>query len=389
MQSRLHVGVTVWPARSDFFHFLRKWVGAHAPLEEYRKLELPPNLLSVVTRVEYSPLWVFRVALYFRVARYLENEIAAIMREAEHRYREVIFYIPDDGYWAEVLDIIRHRVGGPMRLFNVQHGQANLRTFPRAYRRMVNKVSIAMTGYPNFGYGFGAGSLDGYIVMSEHEHTFISTNFGTPAYVLPHFVRGDFFDAFLENGMAPRPPGKIRILFALSPIFGKKLSWFGIRARAEKKFFADVTACLRAVAKLGSCAIAFRVHPGQDRQLIEREFRDAGLEEISKIDENFRIVDSLAACDFVIAYGSTVLFEAALLGKVPVNFVPVAYPPGWEIKVRSETIWLRREVDGEPDVSSSRGNINDLLNQAVINEYNISQSEPDYSILLPWLVQES
>lgn len=385
MRPRLHVGVTVWPARSDFFFYLRNWIATQQSTEEYRKFSLPPDYLAIVTRVEYSSLWMFRVILYRRIAQFIEREIATILREAGDRYREIILYLPDDGYWAELFHVIRQRAKGDFRILNVQHGQPTLRAKPQLSRRLANKLSVFLSGYPNFGYGFGAGTLDGYIVMSEHEQNFIAKNFGTAAYVAPYFIRGDFFAAAEAAKPAAVGGRKIRVLFAISPVFGKETNFLGARDRAEKVFYEDITACLRSISELGSCEIFFRFHPGQDRKIAERQFRESGLNEIAKIDENFSVVDSLASCDFVIAYGSTVLVEGALLGKVPVNFVPNNYPPKWELTFRSEVLSLERKGDGTILLGTSRGELRTLFAESVIAEYKLSHQVSDHDRLLEWL----
>jgi hypothetical protein len=386
MRPRLHVGVTVWPARSDFFFFLRNWVAAREPREEYRKLSLPPVYLAIVTKVEYSSLWLFRIILYRRIARYIEMEIVSILREADGHYRDIIFYLPDDGYWAELFHVIRRRAKGAFKILNVQHGQPVLSAKSKLFRRLANRLSVLVSGYPNFGYGFGAGTLDGYIVMSEHERKFVVENFGTPAYVAPYFIRGDFFAA-AEAVTPPALAGrKMRVLFAISPVFGKKSNLFGARDRAEHIFYEDIAACLRGISELGLCEIFFRFHPGQDRESAERQFRQAGLSEIAKIDDNFSVVDSLAFCDFVIAYGSTVLFEAALLGKVPVNFVPKNYPPKWELTFRSEVLELARNPDGNIEIRTSRGGLDALFTASLVAEYSLPRQNLNGSEPLEWLI---
>ena len=385
MLPRLHVGVTVWPARSDFFYYLRNWVAAHSSCESYRKLSLPPNLLTKVSRLEYSPFWMFRAIRYIDVARYLEREIAAIMKEAQGKFRQVVFYLPDDGYWAELFETIRRRVTEPFKIFNVQHGQPTLVARPQRLRRLFNRISVMLMGYPNFGYGFGAGTLDGYIVMSEHEREFIEKSFGTLAYVAPQFVRGDFFAAALEVESSSRSEDKLRILFAMNPVFAKKSNLFGARARAEAQFFADIADSLRAIAAAVPCEIRFRFHPGQDRKVVEPDFCNAGLNEIAIIDDSYRILDSLINSDFILAYGSTVLFEAALLGKVPVNFVPVAYPPSWALTFRAETLFVRRLSLGHVQLENQRGSLRDLFSREVIEKYGLDKPSVDYRAPLAWL----
>ncbi len=383
MLPRLHVGVTVWPARSDFFYFLRNWARLRSPAELYNELSLPAHLLEIVSKIEYSPLWIFRVFVYRKIAQFLEQEVASLMREAEGKYREVVFYIPDDGYWAELFNTIRDRVGGSLKLLNVQHGQPALRVRRRTLRRLVNRIAIAVTGYPNFGYGFGAGTLDGYIVMSNGEREFIRRNFVTAAYVAPQFIRGDFFAAAQQVDSEVAEQKKIRILFAMNPIFGKKSNFLGRRDRAEATFYSDIADCLREIAIKVPSEIQFRFHPGQNTQIAERKFREAGLNGVAEIDRNFRILDSLMECDFVLAYGSTVLLEVALLGKVPINFVPVEYPPSWTLVGRAEMLKLHRGADGIAKLETSRGSLSDLFSRKVMDDYAASISPLNYDVELP------
>lgn len=384
MLVRLHVGITVWPARSDFFFSLRKWVAAHSQQESYLWLPLPKKMLNLVARVEYSPFWIFRAFIYRRIARFLESQVADIMSNVGKDYSEVIFYTPDDGYWAELLNVIRHRVGGPMRIFNIQHGHAALMKRPQKLRRFVNWASKVLTGYPNFGYGFGAGSLDGYIVMSNSEKTFIDENFKAASYVAPEFIRGDFFDRVLQGSMGMDEKRPLRILFAMVPPGGKKNNFFGARDRFEVQFFQDVADCLSAISQTVSCDIRLRFHPGQDRIAAEAAWRRTKMNIVCDIDENINIVDSLVWCDFVLAYCSTVLLEAPMLSKVPVNFEPAAYPPPYPLGITSETIILERSGD-KPTFHTSRGSLQDLFSAATLDEYIRPYSQFDDDAPLLWL----
>lgn len=383
MLVRLHVGITVWPARSDFFFSLRRWVAAHPQHEGYLQLSLPAEMLNLVARIEYSPFWIFRAFIYRRVNRFLERQVADIMSRVGKNYSEVVFYTPDDGYWAELLNTIRHRVGGPMRIFNIQHGHAALIKRPQKLRRFFNLISESLSGYPNFGYGFGAGTLDGYIVMSDLEKNFIDENFKTPSYIAPEFIRGDFFDRVLQSART----GEERtwhILFAMVPTGGKKSNIFGARDWLEAQFFQDVADCLRAISDAVPCEIRLRFHPGQDRVAAEAAWRRSKMDMVCEIDESTNIVDSLAWCDFVLAYCSTVLLEAPMLSKVPVNFEPAAYPPPYPLGIASETIILERS-GGNPTLQTSRGSLENLFSAATLSDYVRPAPHLDIEAPLPWL----
>lgn len=383
MLPRLHVGLTVWPARSDFFFAVRRWVSQHPNEEAFEALSLSAEQLRLVTKVEYSSRWLFRVVYYRKIAKFLEAEIRRVMREAEGRYSEVILYTPDDGYWAELLHTIRGRVGGPLRILNLQHGHATAALTRRPLRRLLNRISVSLFGYPNFGYGFGAGSLDGYVVMSAREADFIAAHFHTPAYILPGFLRGDFLDgASAEAAPVPERP---RILFAISPIFARKSNLLNARHKAETQFLHDIAAMLTEVAAAVPCDIFFRFHPGTDANEARRKFHEVGLDRVATIDAYFGIADSLKACDFAVAYNSTVLMEAALLGKVPINFIPLAYPPYYDLGIKAEVLNLARAENGAVKLVTARGSLANLFSKDVMRDYRSKLQEMDYSVSLPWL----
>lgn len=383
MLPRLHVGLTVWPARSDFFFALRRWISSRAPEEAYQAFSLPDEMLQLVTRVEYSSRWLLRFFFYRKVARLLEAEMERIMREAQGRYREVIFYTPDDGYWAELLHTIRGRIGGPIRILNLQHGHASTVAKPQALRRLLNRVAVLLSRYPNFGYGFGGGSLDGYVVMSSREADFIRSHFTTPAYILPGLLRGDFFVD--RKAPAPEVSAVPRILFAISPIFARKSNLFGARDKAEKGYLRDIADMLQQVKAAIPCDIIFRFHPGTNPEVAAAQFHAVGLDCVAAIDTHHSVLDALLDCDFAIAYNSTVLIEAALLGKVPVNFVPAAYPPRHPLGIEAETVWLTRDVSGAAVLSTSQGPLPALFTLQVQSRYSPVLQELDYTASLPWL----
>lgn len=386
---RLHVGMTVVRTRTDLFYFLRNWVQAHTKGDAYRSLSLPAELLDITSRVEYSWRWAWRPFFYRRVIRWLEKRLRELSKEA-NQFKEIILYLPDDGYWAELICQMQIRAGTHFRVFNVQHGLPLLSPVSvgqRLFRGVANRAISLVTGYPIFGFGFGAGRLNGYIVISPIERDYIKSNFGTPSYVMPQFTRGEFFEC-VKPRTRDRYRGPIRILVAFGPIFARDFNLFGGADRRNTEFLCDIASCLEAIKRSVDCDIVFRFHPGQDRQKALLEFHRAGLDAMTRTDENRAVLDSLHEADFVISYASTVLIEAWLLGVVPVCFSPVVNPPP-PTTVPHEKIEFSRAVDGAPDIVATRGSLYELFSQETILAYCKDVSPPNYEADLPWLCYEA
>mgnify|MGYP001073103414 CR=1 FL=1 len=385
MKKRLHIGLTVVPTRSDFFFFLRNWTDAHTDENTFFQLSLPEHLLKTVKNVEYSWRWMFRPLYYRHVAAYLRNELGRTVREATAMGQDVILYLPDDGYWAELLVDIRAKLGARMTIVYVQHGMARLvraSAASEALRRAFNRLSRLLFGGPMFGYGFGSAAIDAYIVCLPAEAAYVTENFGTPAHVAPWFVWGKHFErAATWDAQAVHPR---RLLFATSPLFSRRLDIFGNASRHQRQYFADITTCLRAIKMEAGCEILVRFHPNEDRQQAKALFHSNGLDEIAEIDENFDLMNSLRVCSFVMSYASTVLLESVLIGRVPIHFIPEAYPPQ-AMPFANEPLRLRHSHNETQIVATDHNNLRQLFSERTIEKYAKAASPMDYSIQLPWL----
>lgn len=385
MNKRLHIGLTVVPTRSDFFFFIRNWVEAHKSENDFIQLSLPEHLLNIVGKVEYSWRWMLRPLYYHQVSKYLKNAIGEVADRASAAGQEVILYLPDDGYWAELLVDIRAKLQARLKIVYVQHGMAKLEPIGSTslkLRRTFNRLSRQLFGWPMFGYGFGSGAIDAYVVCLPEEAAYVRDNFHTPAYAAPWFVWSKLFDyAAARNLTAGRPR---KLLFAASPLFSRQIDLFGRASKRQAQYFADIAACLHAIKKQAQCEILVRFHPNENRQQAEAMFQSSGLSEIAAVDENFNLVDSLLDCSFVMSYASTVLLEGALIGRVPVHFIPEAYPSHGMAFV-NEPIRLRREPDGTPVITTNRGSLAEIFSEETLNAYARQVKPLDYSIQLPWL----
>ena len=385
MKKYLHIGLTAVPVRSDFFFFLRNWTDAHTDENTFFQLSLPEHLLKTVKNVEYSWRWMFRPLYYRHVAAYLRNELGRIVREATAAGQDIILYLPDDGYWAELLVDIRAKLGTRMKIVYVQHGMARLvqtSTISERLRRTFNNLSRLLSGWPMFGYGFGSAAIDAYIVCLPAEAAYVTENFDTPAHVAPWFVWARHFERVATWDIQAAHPR--RLLFATSPLFSRRLDIFGNASRHQQQYFADITTCLRAIKMETGCEILVRFHPNEDRQQAEALFHSNGLDEIAEIDKNFDLMDSLQVCSFVMSYASTVLLESVLIGRVPIHFIPEAYP-SHAMSFMNEPLRLRHSHDGTQIITTDHSDLRQLFSERTIEKYAKATSPLDYSTQLPWL----
>ena len=88
----------------------------------------------------------------------------------------------------------------------------------------------------------------------------------------------------------------------------------------------------QTLAEFGT-RLRIRLHPGMDQNAEKKRFADHPIAKWAELDEHRELHDSIAEARVVMAYCSTVLWEAGLLGLLPVqvlcsccDFVRLNYP---------------------------------------------------------------
>lgn len=282
-------------------------------------MRLTESEYALVRRVEYSKQKYIRVIFYRRLYKALEARLLAALEQSPAD--AVCVYLADEGVWAEWLRGVRRKHTGRIHTINIQHGLFLLERqywetdFAARVRAVVNGVSRLIWGYPLLGLAFGRGGFDVYLCYGESVKAFLQAQGNAHVYVCPLIIKAHMINryaqAWARAGAQQTSKGGVLIpLPACVPgtEFACKLDEF-------LEVIRPLVEYCRRVRKLG---VTIRFHPGREREACLSVLKASSLAALVEVDEHDDIVDSLVRSDFVVAVHSTVLFEAGVLGKVPV-----------------------------------------------------------------------
>ena len=282
-------------------------------------IRLAARAYSVIRKVEYSGLKYVRTFYYRDIFRELERNIRTAAQNMP--VGEPIFvYLSDEGVWAEFLKQVLSGIERPIYSVNVQHGffllerQYLERPWSVGVRRLVNRVATLAFGYPMLGLAFGRGECDVYLCYGERECNFLLAEGNRIVYATPRLIKYNLLTRFRKAlATSSMPRDRLTALIAMPACV------------PGTEFKCDLQQFLEAVApavdylvdELGWDVIV-RFHPGRNVDECARILDKTALCDRVEIDRERDVVVSMARCDAVLAAHSTVLFEAGLLGKVPV-----------------------------------------------------------------------
>ncbi len=204
----------------------------------------------------------------------------------------------------------------------VQHGLHYLEEPPKLlfFRKLLNQLSIYLTGHPSFGYGFIGSKLDTYLVYTEKDRDFIKKRIKADVFSCPHLIKSDFIKEFtnleLENNNKDNSNKSLNILFAMEPIVPSS----GVTCN-EHELHETLGQLIKKINGITKNKVIFRPHPGSDYEKTVKLLSTLSYSKYIKIDENISLNKTLIKVDIVMSIHSTVLFDAWLIGKVPVQVV--------------------------------------------------------------------
>jgi hypothetical protein len=308
-----HIFVRTVRYRDDPFHGLCEYVSRH-DVGEIIRLDLDDDDYARVWKVEYSIRKYFRVLYYRRIFEFLRRRLVAVIPA----HAPCVVYFSDEGIWAEVWCGVRRQIGNrQLRAINVQHGFATMAAVrtPRI-RGIANTLSRAAFGYPNFGLGSAGGSgrfaFDAYLTYDAATARFVAERTGAIALATPYLIKSDVLS---RAGSTPVHSHRVEgpVLFALQPRIRGGLIKGNLRAT-----FDQLEPLARALKQLRK-TLVLRLHPGMNRDVALRIYRNHRISAVAALDEVADLDQSLLASEAVLSFYSTVLWEAHLLGLVAVQ----------------------------------------------------------------------
>jgi hypothetical protein len=314
--SILHVFIYVCPAQEDIFAGVRNGIEGDSLNQHISKnLHLEDKEYDYITRVEFSIRRYARFLFYGPIFKKIEGLIIEIL-QTHGMDQPVVFYLADEGVWAELIrDIIkRHAHTRTSLLVNVQHGLMGLGIPSLLWlRKSLNSIARLFSGYPIFGYGFGGGACDIHLVYGEKEVEFLKTRQIKLALSAPTLIKHDLRQQYQKtvNNQAVDPGLVLVVLPACVP---------GSDMRCNlPELLNTISPVVQWVEENTEYQILVRPHPGRrDRDTINL-INQSALGPFVEIDLEKQLILGLSRAAFVMGVQSTVLFDSLCLGKVPIE----------------------------------------------------------------------
>jgi hypothetical protein len=311
-----HVFIHVVGAAHDHFAGLRAAIDS-LPEHSHETLTFDQSQLDLVKSVEYTGKRLFRIWHYRPLYGWLVAEIDRVVANAGSG--NVTLYLADEGVWAVILaDYRRRRRNSRLHAVNVQHGFALVDEARFKWlRKLMNAASRFVFGFPAIGYGSlgGAGrdAFDLYLTYGDDTARFVRDRLGVDAIAAPHLIKHDLLSSY--GKMVTKPEASRRALFAMNMRI------------AGSPILCDVPETLDALLPLATALDArgmqliVRPHPGMDIDHEQQRFAAHPIARIAGIDAHCSLQESVAGASIVMSFLSTVLWEASLIGRLPVQIV--------------------------------------------------------------------
>jgi hypothetical protein len=387
-----HIFVYVVDRPDDPFAGLRVQL-ARAKGHQCVDVRLSPANYEVVRKTEYSAKKNLRVLYYSNVFDELWKSLETATAQCSDA-QPCILYFSDEGVWAELCKDFRCKLDNP-NLFavNVQHGfEHHVRPRSLRPRRFVNSISRLLYGYPALGLGCfggsGPGVFDLYLTYDQRTADFIGSSTGSLAVSCPELIKHGFLDRYRAAVEARNGGPRRAVMFAAQPTIKGIAHRPGIRCSTQDVLRALVPLAAAIVGQHGRKFVVRR-HPGMDAYEFESWFRQSRLSDFAEIDRLPDLASSLAESSIVMSFDSTVLWEASLVGLLPVSVQGWFYEghleffhhvlslgEGFEQRLQA----LIRLADDEPEGAPEAGSIDDFL--LLVDALLRRESPPTYGIRL-------
>jgi hypothetical protein len=321
-----HIFVHVVDRPEDPFRGLRRLLSlqlrAHHTFSEVR---LSEKSYELIRKVEYSMAKYVRFLFYRHVFLHLEKALREALSECRQG-QLCVLYFSDEGVWAEFLRVFHGQHPNIAILaVNVQHGiEYHVRPKYRKVRRAINWLSRRFCGYPAFGMGSfgggGSGVFDIYLTYDKATRDFVREHTHDIAYACPSVIKEHLLERYrLVNGStAKKSEASQEVMFALQPAAGRILSPARINGNLLG-VLRELTPLAKLLVEKHGKRMVLRPHPSMDRQKVAELCEQTAILHYADIDGILELGDRLARCGVVMSYDSTVLWDAYILGLVPIS----------------------------------------------------------------------
>ena len=316
--STLHILIYVCSHQEDIFAGIRKNLNDSVDQRhECIDIYLEEEEYKYITNVEFTFRKYTRFLYYGKIFKKIEKSIRDVLRNHPGK-QSVVFYLADEGVWAQLIRNLIERIVGPKTslLVNVQHGLDHMERPKLVWlRRIFNLIAKKSFGYPIFGYGFGSGVCDLYLVYGDQEVEFLARNSAALGIPCPELIKydlikqhnrvKDLFTVEQDLILLALPPGRADV---------RDQGW----SCSLPEYLETISPVVKWIKENYGQRILARPHPGvRDEATIEL-IRRSPIGPFVEIDLEEKLMPVLARSAVVIASGSTVLFDAYCLGKVPI-----------------------------------------------------------------------
>lgn len=326
MTTITHVFVYTIERSDDPFHGLKQLLlkgrRAHHVVREIR---LSATNYATVRQVEYSARKYLRCFYYPPIFRELEELLRESVSGWPSSSHPSVIYFSDEGVWAEFVKDFRQRYSrAELYAVNVQHGfEHAVRPRHRRVRELANTIARRACGYPAFGLGsFGGGGkgvFDVYLTYDEATSRFIREYTGDLSYECPALIKHGLFERYRAARTSIHTDGRVDgVMFALQPKISTFLGPPNIRGTTVE-VMRELFPVARLLQEHYGRRLVLRPHPGMDRGKVLDAYHDSGIDRYTDLDGGCELAELLAQCGVVMSFDSTVLWEAGLLGLVPVT----------------------------------------------------------------------
>ena len=296
-----------------------------------------------IKSVEYT--WKIYLRPFYYVKVFAELR-AILFKYVNHS--KLLIYISDEGFWPRfILDALSQKEMDFLiqrsSIVNIQHGYFDINTYKNSHtvflKKIYNAFSRLIFGYTPFGFGFGKGNgISLYLVYSNYEKEFlikrgIHHNDIISASFLIKKKLIDQFDALIKKKFEIKKKNTKQILFVL-PYFLP-----GVGPTIPLGKFLDIFHKLFNELVLRGFTINLRFHPGMDLNECRAILKKSIINELVDVDCSENIADSLSSVSYVLGFNSTMMYEAYILGLVPVVLINSYYP--------KSIYFLHEEIDIE------------------------------------------
>jgi hypothetical protein len=327
-------------------YFLKRQEDHFAGLKEifnkfhinYKIIQLDESDYRIIQKIEYSKFkLLLRIIYYPRILKKIE----IILKKELSNFLKANIFFSDEGIWGIFLSDMKYRCKTELTLVNIQHGLFLIKKPRYIYlRKKINKIFKVLFGYPLIGLDFGGACADIYFVYGEEEKKYLSKRNKKPVVLIaPYLCKYDLIKKYNREKHICGIKDSEHILFAM-----QKADIAEGFLYSEKEIYKMLLPFLHYLKECKK-EIYLRLHPGiPDNKNSLRWLKEYGILDMVKLANSKDLSYYLVRSNTVISFHSTVLFDAYILGLLPISITGMArdyYIPFEHEKLDIKRDWMR------------------------------------------------